>query len=99
MHDYLMFGQKLVCKLVPLEELHPHTFKGANKRFKAIPWRKIESERHNKERSKGEETKRKKRLAAKDVKRNKRILDAGIQYQYGQPKAATKKNAARKRRK
>ena len=37
MHDYLMLGQKLVCNVVPLEELHPHTFKGANQRFKKIP--------------------------------------------------------------
>ena len=103
MHDYLMFGQKLVCKLIPLEELHPHTFKGANQRFKKIPWRKIESERHNKERSKREENKRQKRLSAKDAKRRKKIAAAGIDYEFagysenaGKPKAKGKTAATAK---
>lgn len=82
MHDYLMFGQKLVCKLVPLSEVHPQTFKGANRRFKNIPWHKIESERHNKERTDKEENKRQKRLISKDKKRNKKIADAGIEYEF-----------------
>ena len=82
MHDYLMFGQKLVCKIVPLEEVHPHTFKGANQRFKKIPWRQIESERHNKERTKSEEAKRQKRLASKDLKRRGKIAAAGIDYEF-----------------
>ena len=108
MHDYLMFGQKLVCKLIPLEELHPHTFKGANQRFKKIPWRKIESERHNKERSKSEENKRQKRLSAKDAKRRKKIEAAGIDYDFagyssgsGKPKkeAATPKTTKVARKK
>ena len=82
MHDYLMFGQKLVCNLVPLEDLHPHTFKGSNQRFKKIPWRKIESERHNKERTAEEETRRIKKLATKDSKRQKKIKAAGIDYDF-----------------
>jgi nucleolar protein 15 len=94
MHDYLMFGQKLVCKLIPLEELHPHTFKGANQRFKKIPWRKIESERHNKERSKSEENKRQKRLAAKDAKRRKKIEAAGIDYDFSGYSSGKKKESA-----
>lgn len=82
MHDYLMFGQKLVCNLVPLEDLHPHTFKGSNQRFKKIPWRKIESERNNKERTAEEETRRIKKLATKDSKRQKKIKAAGIDYDF-----------------
>ena len=82
MHDYLMLGQKLVCNVVPLEELHPHTFKGANQRFKKIPWRKIESERHNKERTQKQESKRLGKLRSKDAKRQKRIEEAGINYEF-----------------
>ena len=107
MHDYLMFGQKLVCKLVPLEDLHPHTFKGANQRFKKIPWRQIESERHNRERTAAGEAKRRKKVASKDAKRRERIAAAGIDYQFGggkveakatakATKAAKKKAAAKK---
>lgn len=82
MHDYLMFGQKLVCRIVASEELHPHTFKGSERRFKKIPWRKIESERHNKDRTEKEEAKRQRRLAAKDRKRKAKIARAGIDYEF-----------------
>ena len=101
MHDYLMFGQKLVCKLVPLEELHPHTFKGTNQRFKQIPWRKIESERHNKERTKGQEAKRKSKLAHKDERRQQKIKDAGIDYEFdgyaSKPTSKKNKSSAKKK--
>ena len=82
MHDYLMFGQKLVCRVVPRDEVHPHTFKGANKRFKKIPWRKIESERQNKERTKGDELKRQRRLLRKDNARRKRLAEICIEYDF-----------------
>lgn len=42
MDNYLLFGHILKVKLVPREQLHPDTFKGANKRFKQIPWAQIE---------------------------------------------------------
>lgn len=42
MDNYLLFGHILKVKLVPKEELHPDTFKGANKRFKQVPWAQIE---------------------------------------------------------
>ena len=37
-----MFGHILKCKLVPNEEVHENLWKGANKRFKQVPWNKIE---------------------------------------------------------
>ena len=42
MDNYLLFGHILKVKLIPEEQLHPDTFKGANKRFKQIPWAQIE---------------------------------------------------------
>ncbi|KAL8823983.1 MAG: hypothetical protein Q9191_005391 [Dirinaria sp. TL-2023a] len=42
MDNYLLFGHILKVKLVPKEQLHPDTFKGANKHFKQIPWAQIE---------------------------------------------------------
>ena len=51
MDGYMLFTQKLVCHIMPASEVHPELFKGANRRFKAIPWRKLEAEAHNKERT------------------------------------------------
>lgn len=42
MDNYLMFGHILKCKVVAKEQVHESLWKGANKRFKAVPWNKIE---------------------------------------------------------
>lgn len=41
MDNYLMFGHILKVKLVPDEQVPEDLFKGANKRFKKVPWNKI----------------------------------------------------------
>ena len=62
MHGYHLFGHSLVCKLalcssssysmlsrlIPKEKIHSELFKGANRVFKKIPWRKIARAQHNK---------------------------------------------------
>lgn len=42
MNNYLMFGHILKCSVVPREQVHESLWKGANKRFKPVPWNKIE---------------------------------------------------------
>ncbi|KAL9102589.1 MAG: hypothetical protein Q9163_002269 [Psora crenata] len=42
MDNYLMFGHILKCKMIPKENQHEGMWKGANKRFKRVPWNKIE---------------------------------------------------------
>ena len=42
MDNYLMFGHILKCKVVPKEQLHEDVWKGADKRFKKVPWNKME---------------------------------------------------------
>ena len=42
MDNYLMFGHLLKCKLVAKEDVHPALWKGADKRFKKVPWNQIE---------------------------------------------------------
>lgn len=46
MDNYLMFGHILKCKIVSKEQIHEDLWKGANKRFKAVPWNKIEGRKH-----------------------------------------------------
>ncbi|PHH63125.1 hypothetical protein CDD81_6276 [Ophiocordyceps australis] len=41
MNNYLLFGHLLKVKVVPPSELHEEVFKGANTRFKKVPWNKI----------------------------------------------------------
>ena len=42
MNNYLMFGHILKCRVVPKEQVHEKLWKGADKRFKKVPWSKLE---------------------------------------------------------
>ncbi|KAK0704944.1 hypothetical protein B0H67DRAFT_613465 [Lasiosphaeris hirsuta] len=42
MDNYLLFGHILKAKLVPEAQVHADLFKGSNRRFKAVPWNKME---------------------------------------------------------
>lgn len=41
MDNYLLFGHVLRCKVVPPERVHKDLWKGANRRFKKVPYSKI----------------------------------------------------------
>ena len=41
MDKYLLFGHILSAKVVPPAQVHKDLFKGANRRFKVIPWNKM----------------------------------------------------------
>ncbi|KAL2160896.1 hypothetical protein VTH06DRAFT_1094 [Thermothelomyces fergusii] len=41
MDKYLLFGHVLTAKIVPPAQVHPNLFKGANRRFKVVPWNKM----------------------------------------------------------
>jgi nucleolar protein 15 len=42
MDNYLLFGHILKCKMVALEQVHKSLWVGANRRFKKVPWNKLE---------------------------------------------------------
>ncbi|KAJ6440760.1 RNA recognition motif domain-containingprotein [Purpureocillium lavendulum] len=41
MDNYLLFGHILKVKVVPKSQVHENLFKGANRRFKKVPWNKM----------------------------------------------------------
>lgn len=41
MDNYLLFGHILKCKEVPAEKVHKDLWKGANRRFKKVPWNRM----------------------------------------------------------
>ncbi|ELR09051.1 hypothetical protein GMDG_03637 [Pseudogymnoascus destructans 20631-21] len=42
MDNYLLFKHILKCKVLPEEQVHASLWEGANKRFKKVPWNKME---------------------------------------------------------
>jgi nucleolar protein 15 len=83
MDNYLLFGHILKVKLLPKEQVHEEIWKGANKRFKVIPRRKMEGE-SLKKRKTGEEWE--KRIVKEETKR-KRKAEAlkEIGYEFDMP--------------
>lgn len=79
MNNYLLAGHLLQCSLVAEEKIHPELWKGANRRFVKVDWRKREAQKHNQTmEERGEE------LAALDRERLKkqqtRFQELGIDY-------------------
>ena len=70
MDHYLLFGHILKCKIVPKENLHENIWKGANKRFKKVPWNSLEGQKHDLPKCK---TKWEKKIAKEQKKREKTV--------------------------
>lgn len=48
MHNYLLAGHLLQCKVIPTEKIHPDLWLGANKKWKRIPKGRMARLAHNK---------------------------------------------------
>jgi hypothetical protein len=48
MNNYLLAGHLLKCVYLPAEKTHPLLFKGSERKFKKIPWQKLEQKRREK---------------------------------------------------
>ncbi|KAJ3406267.1 hypothetical protein CcCBS67573_g05302 [Chytriomyces confervae] len=83
MHGYLLFNQILQCQVVPHDKLHPDTFKGHDRRFKTIPWNKLERQRINKPLDKDDVIKRTRKLVARENLKRQRLAELGVEYEFG----------------
>lgn len=84
MNNYLMFNQLLQVQVVPNEKIHPSCFDGANRKFRKVPWKKLNMERFNAPRSEEDLTKLKTRSAEKKESLKKKLADLGISYDIDQ---------------
>jgi nucleolar protein 15 len=82
MDNYLLCNKLLVCKVVPAEKVHAKTFDGANRKFRQIPWRSIERDRHNADRSTVQQQTRTDRLMKRENKKRKQLEALGIEYDF-----------------
>ena len=82
MNNYLLFSHLLKCKVVDPKDLHPSTFIGANRKFKTIPWAKIDSTRRARVKSLDEITAIQDRLILRDDKKRQAIKAMGMDYDF-----------------
>lgn len=80
MDNYLMFGHLLKVRVVPKEQVHKDLFKGAGRRFKAVPWNKIERSRLNKTDRDGWDKRTKKEAERRALKAEK-LKALGYDYE------------------
>ncbi|KAF9516944.1 hypothetical protein BS47DRAFT_1375821 [Hydnum rufescens UP504] len=80
MDNYLLLGHILVCKVIPKDELHPELWVGANRKWRKVPTDRLARVVHNRVRTEEEQGRREARLLKRQEEKQKRILDAGIDY-------------------
>jgi nucleolar protein 15 len=82
MDKYILFGRTLVCHVLSPDKVHPLLFKGANKKFRPIPFRLIARKRHNKPKSEAQKKRIVTRLLKKEEKKRKMLALMGIEYEF-----------------
>ena len=82
MDNYLLFESVLKVRLMTEKEVHPELWKGANRKFKSVPWRRNARETHDKLRTEEELVKRDASLIANERARRRKIEKAGIEYDF-----------------
>jgi len=82
MNNYLMFNRLLKCELLPLERIHPNTFKGANRPFKKPKSHVYAAARNNKTKSAEKLAKNVSRMKKRKSKSLARLAAAGISFEY-----------------
>jgi nucleolar protein 15 len=96
MDNYLMFGHILKCKHAPTESLHPDVWKGANKRFKKVPFNKIEKRKLEEPKTKDKWTSKIAREQGKRAAKAEKMK--GMGYEYDLPQIQTVDEALEKKK-
>ncbi|KAK2018731.1 hypothetical protein LZ32DRAFT_598995 [Colletotrichum eremochloae] len=81
MDSYLLFGHILKVKTVPRDQLHEDVWKGANKRFKKIPWSKIAAGEIAKPRTESGWTHKVSKEEKKRLERAQKLKEIGYEFE------------------
>jgi len=80
MSEYLLFGNILRCKVVPKSQQHENLFKGANRRFKKVPWAKLEARKLERPKSQSEWTRKIGRETERRASRAEKLQAMGYEF-------------------
>ena len=75
MNNYLLFGHILKCSVIPKEQVHPDLWKGADRRFKSVPWARIEGRKLSLPQGRAQWDKRVERERSKREEKAKKLKD------------------------
>ncbi|KAH8677395.1 hypothetical protein BX600DRAFT_506438 [Xylariales sp. PMI_506] len=88
MHNYLLFGHLLKCRMIPKSQVHESLFKGANKRFKRIPHNKIAGNNLKKPLSEDKWAAKISKTTQKRADQAKKLKEIGYEFDAPELKAA-----------
>ncbi|KAL2073154.1 hypothetical protein VTL71DRAFT_10478 [Oculimacula yallundae] len=89
MDNYMMFGHLLKVKLIPAEQVNQKWFIGANKRFKRVPWNKMEGRKLEQPKSEATWNLKNDREAEKRAKKAAQLKEIGYEIAHPTLKTAT----------
>ncbi|KAI9734798.1 MAG: hypothetical protein M1818_006785 [Claussenomyces sp. TS43310] len=96
MDNYLLFKHILKCKVVPKEQVHDELFKGANKRFKKVPWNRMEGRKLELGATEAQWERRNLREQEKRIKKAEKMKELG--YEFDAPKLKSAKDVPKHKR-
>ena len=96
MNGYFLAGRRLVCHVVKKDNVHEKMFAGSNRKFRPIPWRMIEKQRHNAPRSEAQQKKVVSGLLSREKRKREKLKELGIDYDFPGYSAAIGKSETTK---
>lgn len=81
MDNYLLFGHILKCRVIPKEKVHEDLFKGANRRFKQVPWNKMAGNRLEKPRTESAWANKVSKEQGKRAKKAAKLKELGYEFE------------------
>ncbi|KAI6781519.1 putative RNA-binding protein -like protein [Emericellopsis cladophorae] len=87
MNNYLLFGHILKCHVIPKEKVHAQLFKDANRRFKKVPWNKMEGKKLEKPLAEATWEKRVSKEQKKRAKQSAKLQELGYGFEAPEIKA------------
>jgi nucleolar protein 15 len=81
MDNYILFGHILKCRVIPKDQVHDDLFKGANRRFKQVPWNKMVGKNLEKPRTEAAWGTKVSREQAKREKKAAKLKEIGYDFE------------------
>ena len=82
MHNYLMLGRVLQCRIIPDDKVHAEVWKGGDVEFKKIYQYATRVRNFNKTKGDEQVAKVSKRLVKREVKLREKLAQAGVEYDF-----------------
>ncbi|KAJ3371312.1 hypothetical protein HDU91_005339 [Kappamyces sp. JEL0680] len=82
MNNYLLSNRLLKCQVIEPSRIHHKLFVGANRKYRPLPWHKMEQQIRNRLKSPEEYAAQIERLKQSDINKKRKLEEVGIDYDF-----------------